>query len=190
MNEDAHDRYNSGVDEWRQLPVFKQGVVILKLVEHIIEGINLNDPYASTHYKTALYERYTYQMMENSLLIPSAIASSHSADLYDLKMENAVIVRKAANEIISDSRGLLASGYKEIEYLDLLCDAVDILRPLFAKWIQTFDTNQYIIDRWGLFNPPGISFDDKENSITSKASAFLRELDDDWDENLDDEELI
>jgi len=87
MINDEDERFNSELDEWRKLPVFKQGLVILHLIEHIIESIHLDDPHPSTHYKLKLYERYTRQMMENALLIPSEIATADSTDLYDHKME-------------------------------------------------------------------------------------------------------
>ena len=46
------------------------------------------------------------------------------------------------------------------EYLDLLRNEVEEFRVLFAEWVKTFDQWNYIIDRWGLFNPPGINYDD------------------------------
>ncbi len=190
IDDDENDRYESGLDEWRKLPVFRQGVVILHLIEHIIEGIKLDDPTGSSHYKLALYERYTQKMMDNALLIPSAIATAHSADLYDLKMENATLVRKAAREIITDTRGLLALGYREVEYLELLTNAIENFRPKFARWIQTFNPQESIVDRWGLFNPPGVNFDDAPDQISFNITSFLRELDDDWDDHSDDDELI
>ena len=190
MTDDADERYDSGIDEWRTLPVFRQGVVILHLVEHIIEGIKLEDKSPNSQYKIALYQRYTRQMMENAILIPSAIAAAHGVDLYDLKMENATIVRKAAREIIQDSKGLLASGYKDEEYLDLLADAIEMLRPIFAYWIQTFDKTQFIIDRWGLFNPEGVNFDDPIQVMNIDPKTFLNNLDeDDWDDS-DDEDVL
>ncbi len=189
MINDEDERFNSELDEWRKLPVFKQALVILHLIEHIIEGIHLDDPHPSTHYKLRLYERYTRQMMENALLIPSEIATADSTDLYDHKMENATIIRKAAKEIIADSKGLQASGYKEVEYLELLYDAVEEFRPLFAEWVQSFNTKNFIIDRWGLFNPPGVSYNDSVDTISFDSKSFLRDLEDDWDDN-DDDDLI
>ncbi len=188
MTEDENNHYESGIDEWRKLPVFRQGVVILHLVEHIIEGIKLEDNNPNSQYKKALYQRYTQQMMDNAILIPSAIATAHGVDLYDLKMENATVVRKSAREIIQDSKGLLASGYKDVEYLDLLGDAIEMLRPIFARWVQTFDATQYIIDRWGLFNPPGVNFDDPAQLKNIDPNTFLNNLDkdDDWEDSEDE----
>ena len=105
-------------------------------------------------------------------------------------MENATLVRKAAREIITDTRGLLALGYREVEYLELLTNAIENFRPKFARWIQTFNPQESIVDRWGLFNPPGVNFDDAPDQISFNITSFLRELDDDWDDHSDDDELI
>ena len=48
------------------------------------------------------------------------------------------------------------------EYLDLLRNEIENFRVLFAEWVKTFDQWDYIIDRWGLFNPPGVNYDDKD----------------------------
>ena len=54
------------------------------------------------------------------------------------------------------------SGFKSTDYIQLLRDAVEEFRVLFAEWIKTFDPWNYIIDRWGLFNSPGIHYDDPD----------------------------
>ena len=93
--------------------------------------------------------------------IPAKIAGIHGVELYDIKMENAVIIRKAAQEIITNLRGLQIAGFREVEYLELLRREIEVLRPLFAEWVKTFNPYNYIIDRWGLFNPPGVDYNDK-----------------------------
>ena len=72
------------------------------------------------------------------------------------------MIRKAARELITDVRGIQMHGFKDVEYLDLLRREVEEFRVLFAEWVKTFDCWNYIIDRWGLFNPPGINYDDKD----------------------------
>jgi len=39
---------------------------------------------------------------------------------------------------------------------------VEEYRLLFIDWVASFDKWNYIIDRWGLFNPPGIGPFDKD----------------------------
>jgi len=73
---------------------------------------------------------------------------------------------------------------------------VDELRILFAEWVKTFDPWDYIIDRWGLFNPPGINYDDHDpdDDIPFDPNNFPEDFFDDdyeedsFDEDMDDEE--
>jgi hypothetical protein len=113
-------------------------------------------------------------LKQNAMIIPAKIAGASSEDmLFDIRMENAAIIRKAARELITDVRNLQIHGFKDVEYLDLLREEVESFRILFAEWVKTFDCWNYIIDRWGLFNPPGVNYDDLD-------------LDDDIPFNLDD----
>lgn len=99
---------------------------------------------------------------EDSLKIPVKIAGAWHVELYDVKMENAAIIRRSAREVRTHLMGLEIHGFKETEYLDLLRKEIDEFRVLFAEWVKTFDPWNYIIDRWGLFNPPGVNYDDKD----------------------------
>lgn len=95
------------------------------------------------------------------MIIPAKIASASAYDiLYDIKMQNAAIIRKAAIELITDVRGIQMCGFKDIEYLDLLRNDIELFRILFTEWVKTFDCRNYITNRWGLFNPPGVHYDD------------------------------
>ncbi|MFD1613539.1 hypothetical protein [Gelatiniphilus marinus] len=107
-------------------------------------------------------------LRENAIIIPSKIAGAADQDMfYDIKMENATIIRKAARELITDAKAIQMHGFKDIEYLDLLRIEVDAFRILFAEWVKTFNRKYYITDRWeGLFNPLGINYDEKDPDDT------------------------
>ena len=77
-------------------------------------------------------------------------------------MENAAIIRKAAREISTNCSGLKMFEIKGLDYLDLLREEIESFRIEFAEWVKTFDPWNYHIDRWGLFNPPGVNYDDHD----------------------------
>lgn len=189
MNEERDDYYDRDIDAYRYLPVFTQSEAILEIIEHIIDGIPVEDTDAQSPYDLKMYSYYSKRMMESAFHIPTAIAEAHQSDLYDQKMENATLIRKAALDILKDTQGLQQAGFNELDYLWLLREAIEIFRPLFAMWIETFDSKDYIIDRWGLFNPPGVRFDDNEitQEATSDLRKFLDEYDDDWEDISDDD---
>lgn len=150
-------------EAFEKFPLYIKAMEILKLVDHIVETVEHTEIEFEMEYQEDMVESNLQYLRENSLIIPAKIAgAAHEDTIYDLKMENAAIIRKAARELITDVRGLQMNGFKDIEYLDLLRNEVEAFRILFAEWVKTFDQWNYIIDRWGLFNPPGINYDDHD----------------------------
>lgn len=174
----------------RQMPLFIKAQEISELVRHLVKTVENTDiKFKRKVEKEMLQDNLNY-LMENSMIIPAKIAGAAGVDLYDIKMENAAIIRKAARELILDARGIQTYGFKDTEYLDLLRKEVDEFRILFAEWVKTFDPWEYIIDRWGLFNPPGINYDDHDpdDDIPFNPSVFFDEFEDDEEEEDDDED--
>lgn len=157
-DEDEH----SSRDNYIKAPVFQKAMKLLQLVGHITESVAKTDIEFEHEIEREMLEHNLRYMAENASIIPAKIAGASGVGLYDLKMENAAIIRKAARELITDARGIQMHGFKDIEYLDLLRTEVDEFRVLFAEWVKTFDPWDYVIDRWGLFNPPGVHYDDKD----------------------------
>lgn len=139
--------------EFEKMPLYRKGMEILDLVEHIVQLIpEENEMLKSTG----------QFMMSDAMKIPVKIAGAHGGDIYDLKMENATIIRKSARDIYVSCNHFLIEDFKDVDYLEMLRATIEEFRILFAEWVKTFDQWNYIIDRWGLFNPPGINYDDKD----------------------------
>ncbi|MCG2430848.1 hypothetical protein [Aequorivita xiaoshiensis] len=178
----------------RQMPIYIKAEEISNLVYHLVKSVENTDINYKRKGEKKLMEYNLSYMMENSLIIPTKIMGAESVDAYDLKMENATIIRKSAREIINDLQGIEMLGFDEIEYLDLLRKEVENFRVLFAEWVKTFDPWDYTIDRWGLFNPPGINYDDHspEDDIPFDSENIFEDFfddyeDEDW-EDLEDED--
>ena len=175
MFEDEDFDGHKSHDEIKKMPIFKKAWEISELVRKLVKSIENTDIDFEQEVETTMLENNLQYMMENSMIIPAKISGAEAVDIYDLKMENAAIIRKAARELITDARGIQMYGYKDIEYLNLLRTEIEEFRPLFAEWVKTFDCWNYIIDRWGLFNPPGINYDDKD---PDDDIPFINPLDD------------
>ncbi len=149
------------MEQWEKLPVFQKAREIMDLVGSIIESVEKTDIEFGDPIEAEMMQHNLKYMGMNASIIPAKIAGASSEDmLYDIRMENATIIRKAAMELITDARGLQMHGYPDTEYLDILRNEVEEFRVLFAEWVKTFDCWNYIIDRWGLFNPPGVNYND------------------------------
>lgn len=149
----------SAYDRLKKMPLFKKAHEIMEISLKISESVSMHDVEDLSEAEGDLLEGYAQYIKENATIIPAKISGAEAVDLYDLKMENAAIIRKAARELSTYCSGLAMCGYKHTDYLQLLRDEVEEFRILFAEWVKTFDQWSYIIDRWGLFNPPGIDYD-------------------------------
>ena len=148
---------------WKKLPLFKKAMEIQKLVNHIALAVDNSEIALDNKAETEMIKLHIQYLRESATIIPAKIAGASGTNMpYDIKMENAAIIRKAARELLTDATGLEINGFKDLEYLDLLRKEIEDFRILYAEWVKTFDCWNYTIDRWGLFNPPGVSYDDKD----------------------------
>lgn len=142
-------------DELSKMPLYQKAEQILQITRGLVETVPKENAF--------LQETSVRYMMENAYLIPAKIAGASGVGLYDLKMENAALIRKAARELYVQAGSLrFEEGCKELDYIELLRNTIEEFRLLFIDWVASFDPWDYIIDRWGLFNPPGVSAHDKD----------------------------
>lgn len=161
-------------DELHRFPLYQKAEQIFKITQGLVEIVPSDNDF--------LQETTVRFMLENAMLIPAKIAGAQAVELYDLKMENATIIRKAARELYVQAGSL---GFEETildkDYIQLLRKEIDEFRLLFIDWVAGFDIWNYIKDDWGLFNPPGVNPHDKapDDDIPFNPDDFL---------NFDDEE--
>jgi hypothetical protein len=117
------------------------------------------------------------QVMADAMTMVAKVHGAEAGNLYDLRMENAAIIRKAARDLMVSKHSFEMFGFEHVEYFDIVRNLIEEYRLIFIPWVQSFDPWDYIIDRWGLFNPPGVG-------------PFDKDPDDDipFDNPLDDEE--
>jgi len=164
----------AGYSERKKSPLYQKGEEIFKLTHALIEIIPKENEF--------LQETCAKFMMEDAMLITAKIAGAEAVDLYDLKMENAAIIRKCARQLYVSAGSLrFEEDIKDKEYIALLRNEIEEFRLLFIDWVATFDPWNYIIDRWGLFNPPGVSAHDKDpdDDIPFDPNDFFDKINDD-----------
>lgn len=143
-----------GLNKHKELPVYKKAEEIYDVVQHIADLIPED---ADSHLLFVKGE-----MLGDAMTILAKIAGAESGDLYDIRMENAAIIRKSARDLMVTKHSLELFGFEEVEYFDMVRDLIEEFRLLFIEWVAGFDSWNYIIDRWGLFNPPGVGPFDKD----------------------------
>lgn len=168
---------------YKTTPVYQKAVYICDLARRIAEIAEKGAAEQTKEYQREVWKDYASWLRTDSSIIPAKIAGAYGADLYDIQMQNAAIIRKSAMDVILHLRGLQMHGFKDTEYLDIIRNEMEEFRVLFAEWVKTFDPWNYIIDRWGLFNPPGVSYDDID---PDDDIPFENPFDDFDEDDLDD----
>ena len=130
-----------------KLPIYKKGWEIYEVVDQICQLIPDDDEMLA-HVKGI--------MLEDAMMLTVKVAGAEAGQLYDIKMEAAAIIRKAAQNLMIQNHSLEMFGFEHVEYFQIVRNLLEDYRLLFIDWVSKFDKWNYIIDRWGLFNPPGV----------------------------------
>jgi hypothetical protein len=145
----------SEADKTDNMPIYQKAEQIFRLTEGLVQIIPVENEF--------LQETTVHYMLENAMLIPVKIAGAEGGDLYDLRMENAAIIRRAARELYVQAGSLrFEEDITDKDYIELLRNTIEEFRLLFIDWVASFDVWNYIKDSWGLFNPPGVNAHDKD----------------------------
>jgi hypothetical protein len=134
-------------EEINELEIFKKAIEIYEIVKAIADLIPQDNE---------ILQDIKSQILTDAVTLRVKIAGAEAADIYDIRMENAAIIRKCARELMIANHSLRDFGFKEYQYYDIVREKIEEFRLLFIDWVNSFDITNYIIDRWGLFNPPGV----------------------------------
>ena len=165
LNED-----DEGIKDPHKLPIFKKGKEILEVVYKLGELIPPDNE---------MLQSVKGQMIIDAAQLSVKVAGAEGGDLYDIRMECAAVIRKAARDLMVQKHALEMFGFQEAEYFQLVRDLLEEYRLLFIDWVAGFDKEHYIIDRWGLFNPVGVGpFDkDPDDDISFDPNSFFEGTD-------------
>lgn len=143
------------MEAYRNSPIFKKAQEIHETIQRIIALF----PEDNEH-----LEYMKSQLTGDSLLIQAKLAGAFGVKLYDLKMENATLIRKAARDLMVSYHSLKMFGFEDVQYYELVREQLEEFRLLFIDWVANFNPKHFITDEWGLFNPPGIGPDYEQRS--------------------------
>jgi hypothetical protein len=105
----------------KSLPIYQKGEEIFEVVHQLSKLIPEDDE---------MLQSTKGYMLSDAALLTVKVAGASGAAFYDLKMENATIIRKAARELILHNHSLEAFGFEEVEYFQIVRDLVEEYRLL------------------------------------------------------------
>jgi len=151
----------------KSLPIYQKGKEIFKVVSQIADLIPDDNE---------MLQPIKGFMLSDASQLTVKVGGAMACGLYDVKMEAACIIRKAAMDLKLHSHSLEMYGFKEAHYYNLVQELIEEYRHLFIDWVASFDPWDYHIDRWGLFNPAGVGPFDKDPDEDIPDDGFPDEL--------------
>jgi len=171
-----HNDYDNPYYNLDQMPLYQKAQEIADLVRDICALIDENN---------AILESVKGQIMDDARILVVKIAGAEGGELYDIRMECATLIRKSAMNLYVSIHTLKMHGFEHTEYYLMVRKKIREFRTLFVEWVAGFDKTNYIADRWGLFNPPGVPVPDEDedenddNLLNGNGFEF-------WDEDDDE----
>ncbi len=137
--EDYDDLEKEDSKAYRKLPVFQKALQIAYITKALVD--TFDDEKDTLMMKS--------QMLENAYVLGAKIAGAEGADIYTLRMENAVIIKTHARELLAETSLCKEMDLCNREYLQLLRDEIEEFKKLFIEWVNSFDKLNDVEDDWG-----------------------------------------
>lgn len=87
---------------------------------------------------------------ENAFIVAPKIMSACGDTLYQIKMENASLIRFNCRQMWEQIAFAVLSGIAEEEHKKIIEEALSRFKELFRQWVACFKPDEYE-DDWGLF---------------------------------------
>ncbi len=87
---------------------------------------------------------------QNAYIIAPKIISASGDTLYQIKMENAALIRFNCRQMCEQIAFAALAGNADNEHKEIIEEALNRFRKLFRLWVGTFKKDEYE-DEWGLF---------------------------------------
>jgi hypothetical protein len=168
------------LDKYRELAVFKKAEEILELAEAIAEALKEDDK----------REHLAGEIVSNAMLMQTKIAGGEGGDLYSLRMQNAVLIKLAAHDMLNAIIFASMVEINEEDYVNLMRDKIEEFRVEFVAWIRGFDKSNDIPDNWAIrFDISTPEQEELEKLMYDDDKFDFDDFDDeDFEENNDGEE--
>lgn len=139
--EEAQREHEAEKRRIEKLPVLKKAKEILDITEAIVSTIDQEKDVLMMH----------EQMLGNAMMLAPKIVGAEGGDLYSIRMENAVIIRMHARELMTQTTYCKVEELADDDHLELLRQELETFRRLFVDWVKTFDKSNDYPDDWGVF---------------------------------------
>ena len=135
----------SNFEKHTMLPIYRKSLDIRKLTNDVVEYIDEE--------KDDL--NIKQQMLENAYMISAKIAGAEAGELYSYRLENALSIKRFANELNTELALCESKGIGKPEAMKMLKVELEEFRKMFISWVESFDRSKDVEDPWSLWQDEG-----------------------------------
>jgi hypothetical protein len=166
-------------DKLEKLPVYQKSQEIFDLAQAIADSLK----------ESEMRDHLSGEIFGQAALIQAKIAGAEGGGLYSLRMQNAVIIKLAAHDLMNAVSFAEMVNINEKDYVQLMRDKIEEFRVVFVEWIRGFDKSYDIPDNWAIRFDTSTPEQEKLEELKFDEDQFFDDLDDEnFDDELDDEE--
>jgi hypothetical protein len=166
------------LEKWEKLPVYQKSQELFDLAEVIAEALKDDN----------MKEHLAAQMLSNAALVQAKIAGAEGGGLYSLRMQNAVLIKVAVQDMFNAVSFASMVEINEEDYVDLMRDKVDEFRIVFNEWIRGFDKTYDIPDNWAIRFDTSTPEQEKLEDLMFDEDRFFEDFDEDEEDDEPGEE--
>ncbi|MEO6979032.1 MAG: hypothetical protein ABI113_11660 [Mucilaginibacter sp.] len=165
------------LDKYEKLPVYQKAQELFDLAEVIADALKEDE----------MKEHLAAQMFANAALIQAKIAGAEAGGLYTLRMQNAVLIKLATQDMFNAISFASMVEINEEDYVDLMRDKIDEFRLVFNDWVRGFDKTYDIPDNWAIRFDCSTPEQEKLEELMFDEDRFFNDFDENEDIGEDDE---
>ena len=165
------------LDKYGKMPVFQKSEELLQLAEVIAETLKEDEK----------KEHLAAEILTNAMLIQVKIAGAEGGGLFSIRMQNAVLIKLAAHDLLNAVTFAAMVEINEEDYVELMRDKVEEFRLVFVDWIRGFDKTYDIPDNWAIRFDASTPEQEKLEQLMFDEDKFDADDLDDEDFNWDDD---
>jgi hypothetical protein len=124
----------------QSMPIVQKAALISDLIISFCE--HLGDSGVEAEYKKIL--------LNAGFEICNKLVIGETSTYFNVKLENAVLVKIAAKKVLHQLAGMKVLGISDIEYSQLIENELDEFKSLFNSWVNEFDKTVTLTDGWDL----------------------------------------
>ncbi|EHQ27191.1 hypothetical protein [Mucilaginibacter paludis] len=157
-------------EKYEHLPVYRKSQEIFELVEIIADALKEDE----------MKESLAGQMWTNAALIQAKIAGAEGGGIYTLRMQNAVLIKLAVQDMFNAISFAEMVNINEEDYVQLMREKIEEFRLVFVDWIRGFDKTYDIPDNWAIrFDTSTPEQEKLEELRFNDDERFFNDFDDD-----------